>query len=109
MAETVPPVNPLSLPQRSRRYCEIIRSGSIACAGVAKHSHASPTIAHRRSRSIPKSPSWKVLEFLNDNLGWFLERILISGDDVQHKLEELFARRRYSGRKNMLENNRRTS
>src|SRR5215469_773165 len=106
MAETAPPGNPLSLPQRSRIYCEIIRSGSIACAGVTKHNKATPANTHWRSRCISKSLSWKILELLNDNLSLFLERILITGHDVQHELEELFAWRRYSGRKNMLENHR---
>src|SRR6516164_9814366 len=63
MAETVPAVNPLSLPQRSRIYCESIRSGSSACAGVAKHSKARPVIAHWRSRCIQKAYHGKYWNF----------------------------------------------
>src|SRR5215472_4136584 len=63
MAETAPPGNPLSLPQRSRIYCEIIRSGSIACAGVTKHNKATPANTHWRSQCIQKAYHGKYWNF----------------------------------------------
>src|SRR6516165_3623978 len=68
IAETDPAGNPLSLPQRSRMYWEIARSGSMAHAGRAEHTSATPVRNQWNSRRLPNLPLREVFEFINNNL-----------------------------------------
>src|SRR6516225_1943871 len=97
MAATEPPGNPLSSPQLSHAYCEIIRCGLTACAAVARHTSTSAALVHLENRCFSKARSREVFEFLNDNLSVFLERIPFTGDDVQHELQQFLAGSGYSG------------
>src|SRR5215469_998568 len=102
MAVTEPPGNPLSSPQLSRAYCEIIRCGLTACAAVARHTSASAAFVHLVNRCLSKYLSREVFEFLNDNLSVFLERIPITGDDVEHDLQQFLTGSGHSGREQVL-------
>src|SRR6516162_1472622 len=102
MAATEPPGNPLSSPQLSHAYCEIIRCGLTACARAARHTSTSAAVVHLENRRFPKARSRQVFEFLNDNLSVVSERILITGDDVQHELQQLLPGSGYSGGEKVL-------
>src|SRR5215469_12987510 len=101
MAHTVPPGNPFSVPQLSCKYCDTLRCGSSASPWVTKYT-AAPAITPLTSQCFPKPCLREIFEFLNDNLGSFFHRVLLTGDHVQDQLEGLRARRRYSGREHML-------
>src|SRR5438309_12077509 len=91
MAVTAPAVNPLSLPHRSRMYCEIMRFGSIACPGEVKNMAAIAAITVLSINVPLNRRSRKVLKFLNYNLILFLQRILFAGEYVEQKLERFRA------------------
>src|SRR6516225_10867032 len=102
MAATEPPGNPLSSPQLSHAYCEIIRCGLTACVAVARHTSTTAAVVHLQNRRFSKALSRQVFEFLKDNLSVFLERILVTGDDVQHELQQFLAGSGYSGGERVL-------
>ena len=90
IAWTVPPGNPLSVPQRSRPYCDIARSGSMACAEPA----ARPAAATRAAGTT--GVSREVFELLDDDLGPPLERLRAAPEHVEVHAHPLVARRRHS-------------
>src|SRR5215469_10371165 len=102
MAVTEPPGNPLLSPQLSRAYCEIIRCGLTACAAVARHTSTSAAFVHLENQCFSKVQSREVFEFLNHSLSIFLERTPITGDDVQHELQQFLAGSGYSGGEQVL-------
>jgi len=83
--DTEPPGNPFSVPQESRKYCETIRLGSIACAETAKHTSANPATAHLIGRRVPKAASRKVLKLLNHNLAGLLQGIFVARNHVKYQ------------------------
>src|SRR5258706_11437988 len=76
IAETDPPGNPLSLPHRSRMYCEIVRLGSTACACQTQHTNVAPAMSHLTSPRLTNLLSRQVFEFFNHNLSLFFQRTL---------------------------------
>jgi len=108
MAVMDPPLNPLSLPQSSRIYCEIMRSGSIAWARHVKHRKTRPMIQLpiAKDRHDFVLLLWEILESLNNDLILFLQRTFVAGDNVKQKLKSLLSRRRYPRTKHMFEDDR---
>src|SRR5262249_25346523 len=99
IAETDLPGNPFSLPQRSRMYWEIARSGSTARAGKAEQRRATAVSNRWKSHRLPKPPLRDVLEFLNNNLIVVLQGILFTRDYKKRKVNRLLCRRGDSRRK----------
>src|SRR6516162_5226486 len=98
MADTVPPGNPFSVPQLSCKYCDTLRCGSSAIPCVTKYTAATPAITPLTSQGLANRCLREIFECLNDNLGSFFHRVLLTGDHVQYQLEGLRARRGYPGR-----------
>jgi hypothetical protein len=105
MAVTDPSVNPFSLAQCSRIYCERKRLGSSVWATPAQRTATSPTVRLRKSQYHFRSASGEILEFLKHNLIFFLQGALFAGDDVEQYLKSFFARGRYSRSENVFRNN----
>ena len=73
-------------------YCEIIRFGSSAGAGTAKHTSANPAMAHSNDQRLPNRRSGKVFKLLNYDLGGFLKGILVASDDVKNETDPCLTR-----------------
>src|SRR5215831_6484706 len=101
IAETDPPGNPLSLPQRSRMYWEIARSGSMAWAGRAEHRSATPVRNRWNSQRLPKAPLREVIEFFNNNLILVLQGVLFARDYKKREVKQLAPRSRYCRREHV--------
>src|SRR5215813_4962500 len=91
IAETEPPGNPLSLPQRSRLYWETSRWGSRALAARVENTTA-PTRNRLNSCCVPKLRLWEVIEFLNHNFIFVLQRILFARNYKKCKINQFVSR-----------------
>src|SRR5262249_25100229 len=88
--------------QWSRMYSDIMRVRSSAHIFIATYTETSPANAQQNARRFQPWPSREIFEFLNDDLCPFLHRISVTGNVVQHELEELLPGSRYSRSEGML-------
>jgi hypothetical protein len=101
MLDTEPLGKPFSGPQKSCRYCDMARFGSVADVGTAKHAKANPTIARPHSPRLPEPSSRKVFKLLNHDLTGFLQRTFVAGDHEIYQTELGLSWRRYARRELM--------
>src|SRR5215831_3171598 len=83
-------------------YSEIMRVRSSAYIFIATYTEASAANAQQNARRVQPRPSREIFEFLNDDLCPFLHWISVTGNVVQHELEELLPGGQYSRREGML-------
>src|SRR5215831_17963575 len=83
-------------------YSDIMRVRSSAYIFIATYAETSAANAQQNAKRFQPRPSREIFEFLNDDLCPFLHRISVTGNVVQHELEELLPGGRYSRSEGML-------
>src|SRR3981081_4432714 len=84
----------------------MIRFGSIAKTECAKHAAASAAKTMKGSRRLVKRTSRQIFEFLNYNLSFMLQRILLAVDHIEQSLDRFPPRRRDARCKDAFGNHR---
>lgn len=85
MLDTEPAGKPFSGPQNSLKYCDKARFTSAATPGTTKQANTNPVTAPLHSWRPLRPPSRKIFKLLNYDLGGFLQRILVAGDDEKYE------------------------